>query len=101
MEPILEIISKNIVYNKKYSQKLKDEYITTINRIQNIKTNIMQLYRSMDYQLLYNILYDEILYLIKQQKYFNEHLDTNVKFILDEYLSDRIQLYKDHMNKLQ
>jgi len=100
MEPIIEILSKNILKNKKYNQYLKSEYITTINRTQTLKTNVQQLYRSMDYNLLYNILYEEILYLLKQQQYFNKHLDEDVASVLSEYFDMRIKMYNHYMNKL-
>jgi hypothetical protein len=100
MDSIIEIISKNIISNNKYNQKLKTEYVSTINRISTTKTNIMQLYRSMDYVLLYNTLYEEIIYLVKQQKYFNKHLYIDVRNVLDDYINERIELYNHYINKL-
>jgi hypothetical protein len=100
MESIIEIISKNIISNNKYNQKLKTEYVATINRISTAKINIMQLYRSMDYVVLYNTLYEEIIYLSKQQKYFKEHFDNSVQTVLDDYINERIKLYNHYLNKL-
>jgi hypothetical protein len=100
MEPIIEIISKNILKNKKYNQFLKSEFITTLNRIETIKINIKQLYRNMDYNLLYNVLYEEIIYLIKQQQFFNLNLDEDVGFVLSEYFDARIKMYNHYMAKL-
>jgi hypothetical protein len=100
MEPIIEILSKNILKNKNYNQSLKNEYITTINRIQTFKTNVQQLYRSMDYNLLYNVLHEEITYSLKQQQYFNKHLDKDVASVLSEYFDVRIQMYNHYMNRL-
>ena len=100
MEPIIEIISKNILKNKKYNQFLKNEFITTLNRIETIKINTKQMYRNMDYNLLYNVLYEEIIYLIKQQLYFNNHLDEDIGCILSEYFDARIKMYNQYMSKL-
>jgi hypothetical protein len=100
MEPIIEIISKNIMANNDYNKRLKDEYISTINRLTTFKTNVSQLYRTMDYALLYNTLYDEILYLSKQKKYFNRYLNLDVKEIFNEYIDYKIELYNHYMNEL-
>jgi hypothetical protein len=100
MEPIIEIISKNIVYNSKYDRRIKDEYVSTINRIYTNSITIMQLYRSMDYPLLYNRLNEEIIYLKQQQSYFNKYFDADVKYILNDFFNERIKLYETHMNKL-
>jgi len=100
MEPIIEIISKNILKNKKYNQFLKNEFITTLNRIETIKISVKQMYRSMDYNLLYNVLYEEIIHLIKQQQYFNLNLDEDVGLILSEYFDARIKMYNHYMGKL-
>ena len=100
MEPIIEILSKNIMKNKKYNQYLKNEFISTINRINVIKINVRQLYRSSDFNLLYNVLYEEILYLIKQQQFFNANLYDDVGSILSEYFDARIRLYNHYMNRL-
>jgi hypothetical protein len=100
MEPIIEIMTKNILKNKKYNQFLKNEYITTFNRMISVKINIIQMYRSMDYNLLYNVLYEEILYLIKQQQYFNKHLDEDVRSVLSEYFDAKIKQYNHYIGKL-
>lgn len=100
MEPIIEVISKNIVYNDKYNRKLKDEYIATINRIHTISIMIMELFRSMNYSLLYNMLHEEIIYLRKQQGYFSNYLDEDVMNVLNDYLNERIGLYINHIGKL-
>lgn len=100
MDPIIEIISKNIVYNDKYNRKLKDEYIATINRIHTRSVMIMEHFRSMNYALLYNMLHDEILYLQKQQKYFNKYFDEDIMSVLNDYFNERIKLYVNHIAKL-
>ena len=100
MDPIIEIISKNIVYNNKYNRKIKDEYIATINRINTRSIMIMEYYRTMNFSLLYNMLHEEILYLRKQQEYFGKYFDKNIMSVLNEYLNERIKLYSEHIAKL-
>lgn len=100
MEPIIEIISRNIISNYEYKPKLKNEYITMINRINNTKINIIQSYRSNNYILLYNILHEEILYLSQQQIYFNKYLKYDIGLILDEYLDDNIKQYNHYIINL-
>ena len=100
MEPVIEILSKNILKNNKYNQKIKDEFVLTINRIIMIKPTVQQLFRTMDYNLLYNYLYEEILFLTKQQKYFNQHLDTDISYILSDYFDYNIKKYNHYRNML-
>jgi hypothetical protein len=54
----------------------------------------------MDYNLLYNILYEEIIYLQKQQQFFIKHFDDNINYILSEYIDSKIKIYNFYMNKL-
>jgi hypothetical protein len=100
MEPIIEIISKNILKNSKYNPKIKDEFVSTIDKIIMIKPVVQQLYRTMDYSLLYNFLYEQILYLIKQQQYFNNHLDDDIASVLSDYFDSNIKKYNHYMNML-
>lgn len=100
MEPIIEITSKNILNNNKYNQFLKNEFISTFNRINSTKINIDQMLSSMEYNLLYNVLHEEILFLIKQQKYFNKHLDNDIGIILSEYFDTKIKMYNHYIRKL-
>jgi hypothetical protein len=100
MDPIIEILTKNIMNNNKYNEKLKKEFIFTINRIYAVRPNLEQMYRSMDYILLYSNLNDEILFLVKQQKYFNLYLEDNVNQVLDDFLENIIRSYNHLMNSL-
>jgi len=100
MEPVIEIISKNIISNTRYNKKLKDEYVATINRLILVKPRIIQLYRSMDYIMLYNTLYEEIQYLDKQKKYFNQYLEPNIMDALNDYFDNRIKIYNHCMNNI-
>ena len=100
MEPYIEILSKHIMYNNNYNGKIKTEYINTINRITYAENHIKQLYRSMDLYVLYNYLYDEIIYLSRQQKYFNNIFDKEIASTFDDYLEQRIKLYNHYISKL-
>ena len=100
MEPIIEIIGKNIMKNHKYTQQNKVEYIATINRIYLTKKRIEQLYRSMEYSLLFSVLIEEINFLIKQQEYFCLVFDKNISDILDELFSIEIKYYNHIMSRL-
>jgi hypothetical protein len=100
MEPIIEILAKNIYSNNTYNKKLKNEFITTINRISNVEIHVRQLYRTLNYLLLYNYLYEEIIYTYRQQEYFNAHLNIEIKHIFNDYLNERINIYNNYMNLL-
>lgn len=100
MECSIEFIARNIFSDREYDQKLKQEFIMTVNRINTTPITIMQLFRSSDYNILYNTLHDEILYLIRQKQYFNNNLKQNYKKFINKYFDDQIELYKIHINKL-
>ena len=88
------------MYNNSYNGKVKTEYINTINRITSAEHHIKQLYRTMDWYLLYNYLHDEIIYLGKQQTYFNNIFDKEIAPVFDDYLEKRIKLYNHYIGKL-
>ena len=100
MKPYIELLSKNIISDNRYSGKIKTEYINTINRITNVEKHVRQSYRSMDLIVLYNYLHDEIIYLTKQQTYFNNILDKEIANILDDYLESNIKIYNHYISKL-
>jgi len=90
MESILEIVSQNIMYNNQYDRIVKDEFISTINRITFSDKLIEQLTRSMDYVLLYNKLNEELKFVINKRKYFKKKLHGNVRKVLNDYMKNRI-----------
>jgi hypothetical protein len=100
IEPYIELLSRNIMADNRYNQKIKTEYINTINRISTAEKHVRQLYRSMDLIILYNYLYDEIIYLTKQQAYFNTVLDREIANIFDIYLESNIKTYNHYISKL-
>jgi TRAP-type uncharacterized transport system substrate-binding protein len=100
MEPIIEIVSKNIYSNSRYNQKLKDEYVGTLNRITFTDKRIEQLSRTMEYILLFNVLHEEIKYITTQKKFFSKHIDVNVYDVLEDYFDKQIKKYNHYLSKL-
>lgn len=95
MESIIEIITNNIMYNNEYDLVLKNEYINIINRISLIDRQIIQYKRSMDYILLYNMLNEELNFIISKQIYFNKYLNNDIKYIMNDYMNYHIKLLND------
>ena len=97
MDPIFEIISKNIYLNNKYSHKLKNEFIMTINQIIAFEPIIEQYIRSMNFVMAYNALYDKIIFLNHQREYFKIHFATDVMQIVEDYINMKIDIYNHQM----
>lgn len=85
MEPIIEIVINNIMYNNTYDQHFKTEFMNTINRITYNEKIIQQYKTSMDYVLLYNTLNEEINFMTIRRKYFYKKLNKDVKYVIDDY----------------
>ena len=100
MEPIIEIITYNIMYNNIYDRSVKNEYINIINRISFVDKQIEQYKRSMDYVLLYNTLNEELKFIIDRKKYFNKNLQKDVKYIMNDFMNSRIKLLNDFVIEL-
>lgn len=98
MEIEIEFLSRNIMSNNIYDAKTKTEYISMINRITKNDIIIKQLIRSMDYNILYNTLNEEIKYLSKQLEYFSKY--SEIKDILTEYIYSIIRSYNKIINNL-
>lgn len=98
MEIEIEFLSKNIMSNNIYDAKMKNEYINMINRIIKNDIIIKQLDRSMDYNILYNTLNEEIKYLSKQIEFFNKY--SEIRDILTEYIYSVIKSYNKIINNL-
>lgn len=63
MEPIIEIVLNNIMYNNLYDQHIKTEFMNTINRITYSEKIINQYKTSMDFILFHNTINEEIKFL--------------------------------------
>lgn len=92
MDPIIEIIGKNIMYNNVYELGVKNEFINIINRINYIDRSIEQYRRSMDYILLYNTLNEELKYTIEKKEFFKKNLKKDIKYIMKDFMNNRIFL---------
>ena len=84
------------MYNNIYTTSIKKEFTNTINRVCFVDKEIEQYKRSMNYILLYNTLNDELKIMIEKKKYFNKHLQKDVKYIMNDYINNRIK----HLNRL-
>ena len=100
MEEKKSLLTRNILENTRVGKKLKDDYISMINRLEHNKTNMRQLYRSMNYELLYNLLYENILYLLKQKQYFGRILRDELLNEMNILIDNHIKSYSYYMTKL-
>lgn len=93
MNPIIEIITNNIMTNNKYDKNTKDEYVNMMNRIEKTKIIMEQQFRSMNFALFNNTKFEEINYILKQKKYFIINFDENTREILNDYLDSISNFY--------
>lgn len=93
MELIIEITTKNILNNNEYNQMTKKEFISMINRISFVENQIQQLKRTLDNVILYNVIYDEINYMLLIKKFFKKNLNHNVKIIINNFINSKINYY--------
>ena len=97
MEPIIEIIIKNVMYNNSYDRHTKNEFINTINRITLTEKLIEQYKRSSDYVLLFNILHEEKMYLSDRKTFFYKKFNKDIKDIVSDYIESVIGEYSSVM----
>jgi hypothetical protein len=100
MEPIVEILTKNILSDNNYTRKVKEDYLLLMHRLVNSKTNIIQLYKSMDYPLLFNVLHEEILFFNERKTYFLNILDKEIGPILSDLIETQLLVYHKYLTKL-
>jgi len=100
MEPIIEIISYNIMYNNIYDLPIKNEFINIINRISYTDKVILQYRRSMDYILLFNTLNEELKFTIEKKEYFKQKLKEDIKYIMKDFMNSRIKSLKKQINEI-
>lgn len=93
MEPEIELLSKNFINNNIYSDTNKSDFFILMNRIIMNETILLQMKRSMDYNLLFNTLNEEIIYLSKQLENFNKYIQEDIKKLFNEYINYYINKY--------
>jgi hypothetical protein len=100
MEPEIEFLSRNFISNNIYSDTVKSDYFILMNRIIMNDTVLKQMRRSMDYNLLFNTLNEEIIYLSKRLEYFNKYIQNDIKELFNEYINYYIQEYNKMIHDL-
>ena len=100
MDPFIEILSKNVILNKKYNRSLKENYILIINRISTFKITAQQLYRQNSFHALYNAFNEEILFLTEQKETLKKKLTGNTLLIFTDLIDNQIQIYNHYLTKL-
>ena len=100
MEPEIEFLSRDFISNNIYSDTVKSDYFILMNRIIMNDTVLKQMRRSMDYNLLFNTLNEEIIYLSKRLEYFNKYIQNDIKELFNEYINYYIQEYNKMIHDL-
>jgi len=100
MEPVIEILTRNILSDRRFKGSFKKQFIYLINRMDSFKTSAQQLYRQNAFHILFNAFHEEILFLINQKKKISKLLTGNVLLIFNDLIDTKIQLYNHYLNKL-
>lgn len=100
MDPLIEILSKNIILDKTIKSSQKQDFILLINRISSFKTTVEQLYRQNAYHLLFNAFHEEIKFLNEQKIFYKDKLKGNVLLIFNDLIDDQIEIYNHYLTKL-
>ncbi len=100
MDPIIEILTKNIMADKNISGNQKQQFILTINRISSFETTVDQLLRQNSYHLLFNVYHEEIKFLENQKHFFAKILKNNVLLVFNDLIDMQIQIYNRKLYKL-
>ena len=100
MEPIIEILAKNIITDKQITKDQKQQFILIINRISSFEITAQQLYRQNAFHTLFNAFHEEIRFLTEQKDFFKDKLKGNILVIFNDYLDTQIKLYNHYLSKL-
>ena len=100
MDPLIEILAKNIILDKTIRSTQKKNFILMINRISSFKTIAEQLHRQNAWHLLFNAFHEEIKFLNEQKNYFKDKLKGNTLLIFNDLVDDQIDLYNYYLVKL-
>ena len=90
----------NLLSNNSYNSLMKNEVITTMNRINHMDNIITQYERTMEHILLYNTLNEEIIYIYNQKNIFNQYFDDDITRVFDKYFENIINRYNEKLLKM-
>ena len=90
----------NLLSNNSYNSLMKNEVITTMNRINHMDNIITQYERTMEHILLYNTLNEEIIYIYNQKNIFNQYFDDDIIRVFDKYFENIINRYNEKLLKM-
>lgn len=100
MDPLIEILAKNIILDKTIRSSQKKQFILTINRISSFKTTAEQLHRQNAFHLLFNAFNEEINFLNEQKNFFKDKLKGNTLLIFNDLIDNQIELYNHYLTNL-
>jgi hypothetical protein len=80
---------------------MKNEVITTMNRIKHMDNIISQYERTMEHILLYNTLNEEIIYIYNRKILFNKYFNVDETRVFDKYFEQIINRYNEKILKME
>jgi hypothetical protein len=80
---------------------MKNEVITTMNRIKHMDNIISQYERTMEHILLYNTLNEEIIYIYNRKILFNKYFNVDETRVFDKYFEQIINKYNEKLLKME
>ena len=97
----MDLTIHNLLSNNSYSTLMKNEVITTMNRIKHMDNIISQYERTMEHILLYNTLNEEIIYIYNRKILFNKYFNVDETRVFDKYFEQIINRYNEKILKME
>jgi hypothetical protein len=97
----MDLTIHNLLSNNSYSTLMKNEVITTMNRIKHMDNIISQYERTMEHILLYNTLNEEIIYIYNRKILFNKYFNVDETRVFDKYFEQIINKYNEKLLKME
>lgn len=97
----MDLTIRNLLSNNSYSTLMKNEVITTMNRIKHMDNIIAQYERTMEHILLYNTLNEEIIYIYNRKILFNKYFNVDETRVFDKYFEQIINKYNEKLLKME
>ena len=97
----MDLTIHNLLSNNSYSILMKNEVITTMNRIKHMDNIISQYERTMEHILLYNTLNEEIIYIYNRKILFNKYFNVDETRVFDKYFEQIINKYNEKLLKME